>query len=159
MHALSGSCNPPEVSTFVASLGEDWIKLAEYMGYDLEVIRYIDNIHPRCIAEQQQKFLRLWRMPDLGVYRTASILEKIRKSAGLCENLQKIPRGICLIRDIPIFHSIHFIEIMKEDTIYHTLGSFAALAGHFQHYIFLSLPSSLVCTCFTLEKRVLWYQL
>jgi len=32
-------------------------------------------------------------MPDLGVHRTASILEKIRKSARLSENLWRIQRG------------------------------------------------------------------
>ena len=94
MNALSGSCNPPEVSAFLAGLDEDWIKLAEYMGYDQEVISHIDNVHPRCIDDQQQKFLRLWRMPDLGVHRTPSILEKIKKSARLCESFQNIPRGI-----------------------------------------------------------------
>ena len=77
----------------MARLEEDWIRLAKYMGYDQEVIRRIDNIHPRCIAEQQNLFLRLWRMPDLGVHRTASILEKIRKSARLSENLWRIQRG------------------------------------------------------------------
>ena len=111
MHALSGSCNPPEVSTFVARLGEDWIKLAEYMGYDQEVIRRIDNIHPRWIAGQRKLFLRLWHMPDLGVDRTASILEKIRKSARLCEVFHKIPRGIMS----QFFYVFHFI--MKEDTM------------------------------------------
>lgn len=83
-------------------LEEDWIRLAEYMGYDQEVIRRIDNIYPRCIAGQQNLFLRLWRMPDLGVPRTASVLEKIRKSARLNESLWRIQRGIYLIVSIEV---------------------------------------------------------
>ena len=85
----------------MARLDEDWIKLAEFMGYDQEVISHIDNIHPRCIDDQQQKFLRLWRMPDLGVHRIDSVLEKIRRSARLCENFQKIPRSIQGLTPVP----------------------------------------------------------
>ena len=100
----------------MARLEKDWIKLAEYMGYDQEVIRHIDNIHPRCIDDQQQKFLRLWRMPDLGAGKTALILEKIRKSARLCEPFQKIARGIRgLTKNTPI---LYVFETMKEDTIH-----------------------------------------
>ena len=121
------------MSDFVARLDGDWIKLAEYMGYDQELIRHIDNIHPRWIAGQQNLFLRLWRMPDLGVHKTASILEKIRKSAGLCESFQKIPRGIGNLKK----HSSHYVfETMKEDTIYQgvKVSSFGIPAKLFRKY-------------------------
>jgi len=119
------------VSDFVARLDGDWIKLAEYMGYDQELIRHIDNIHPRWIAGQQNLFLRLWRMPDLGVHKTASILEKIRKSARLCESFQKIPRGIGNLKK----HSSHYVfETMKEDTIIYIRELKFQVLGYLQNF-------------------------